>query len=226
MTKNRCLILFIKYPGKGMVKSRLARRFGDEFAAGLYENFIFDILATLDEFAGQVQIYFYPPEKETELKKLFGDKYEYRPQRGADLGERMSDAFTRSFAEGFPSVILIGSDLPDLPRKIIEEAFAALEGQNDAVIGPVADGGYYLIGLKKHTFTPDIFRRLSWSTSSVLAETTNILQACGRRLRFMDEWHDIDTGDELLQLIARSRKTDFANSRTMAFLKNSKLMPD
>jgi rSAM/selenodomain-associated transferase 1 len=226
MIKDRCLIIFIKYPEKGMVKSRLAERFGDEFAAGLYENFIFDLLAILDDMACRMQLYFYPPEKEAEIRELFGDKYEYLPQHGADLGERMSDAFTRSFAEGFSSVILIGSDLPDLPRRIIEEAFAALESQNDAVIGPAADGGYYLIGLKKHTFTPDIFPRLSWGTSSVLAETTNILQASGRRLRLMDEWHDIDTGDDLLHLIARSQKTDFANSRTMAFLKNSKLMLD
>jgi rSAM/selenodomain-associated transferase 1 len=226
MIKDRCLIIFIKYPEKGMVKSRLAERFGDEFAAGLYENFIFDLLAILDDMACRMQLYFYPPEKEAEIRELFGDKYEYLPQHGADLGERMSDAFTRSFAEGFSSVILIGSDLPDLPRRIIEEAFAALESQNDAVIGPAADGGYYLIGLKKQAFTPDIFRGLSWSTSSVLAQTTNILQASGHRLCFVDEWFDVDTGADLMSLIARSQKTDFAHSRTMAFLKKRGLLPD
>ena len=209
-----------------MVKSRLAERFGDEFAAGLYENFIFDLLAILDDMACRVQLYFDPPEKETEIRELFGDKYEYLPQHGADLGERMSDAFTRSFAEGFSSVILIGSDLPDLPRRIIEEAFAALEDQNDAVIGPAADGGYYLIGLKKQAFTPDIFRGLDWSTSSVLAQTTNILQASGHRLCFVDEWFDVDTGADLMRLIARSQKTDFVHSRTMAFLKKRGLLPD
>jgi rSAM/selenodomain-associated transferase 1 len=226
MIKDRCLIIFIKYPEKGMVKSRLAERFGDEFAAGLYENFIFDLLAILDDMACRMQLYFYPPEKEAEIRELFGDKYEYLPQHGADLGERMSDAFTRSFAEGFSSVILIGSDLPDLPRRIIEEAFAALESQNDAVIGPAADGGYYLIGLKKQAFTPDIFRGLSWSTSSVLAQTTNILQASGHRLCFVDEWFDVDTGADLMSLIARSQKTDFAHSRTMAFLKKRGLLLD
>jgi glycosyltransferase A (GT-A) superfamily protein (DUF2064 family) len=123
-------------------------------------------------------------------------------------------------------VILIGSDLPDLPRKIIEDAFAALEGKNDAVIGPAADGGYYLIGLKKKAFSADIFRGLDWSTSSVFAQTTNILQAGGRRLCFMEKWFDVDTGADLKHLIARNQKTDFAHSRTMAFLKKRGLMPD
>jgi uncharacterized protein len=226
MIKDSCLIIFIKYPEKGMVKSRLARRFGEEFAAGLYENFIFDLLGTLGDVACRVQLYFDPPEKEAEIRELLGDQVEYRTQRGADLGERMSAAFSRSFEEGFTSVILIGSDLPDLPRRIIEDAFAALEDQYDAVIGPAADGGYYLIGLKKQTFTPDIFRGLDWSTSSVFAQTTTILQAGGRRLCFMEKWFDVDTGADLLSLIARSQKTDFARSRTMAFLKKRGLMPD
>ena len=225
MIKNRCLIIFIKYPEKGTVKSRLARHFGEEFAAGLYENFIFDLLTTLQTIDCQLYLYFYPPEKEAELKSLFGDNYIFRAQQGADLGDRMSDAFTRSFAEGIASVVLIGSDLPDLPRRIIEDAFTALEDR-DAVIGPAVDGGYYLIGLKKNTFTPDIFRGLDWSTSSVLARTKNKFEACDGRLKFLEEWHDIDTGADLLSLIARSQKSDFVHSRTMAFLKKRGLMPD
>jgi uncharacterized protein len=226
MIKDRCLLIFTKYPEKGMVKSRLARRFGDDFAAALYKNFILDLLVALEDIACRVRLYFYPPEKETEIRELLGDNYVYRPQCGADLGERMSNAFTRSFAEGFTSTVLIGSDLPDLPRRIIEDAFAALEDQADAVIGPAADGGYYLIGLKEHTFTPEIFRSLGWSTSSVLAQTTNILQAGGHGLCFLEEWSDVDTDDDLLNLIVRNRTTAFAHSRTMAFLKQNKLASD
>ena len=113
-------------------------------------------------------IFLSPQEKETEIKKLFGNDHEYRPQRGTDLGARMKNAFTDCFSEGFKSVVLIGSDFPDLPLKIIEDAFAALDSSSDAVIGPAADGGYYLIGFRYDTFLPAIFEGLIWSTPLVL----------------------------------------------------------
>ena len=87
---------------------------------------------------------------------MLGDEFSYIPQTGDDLGERMKLAFLRCFSEGARSVVLIGSDIPDLPARIVDEAFRALD-ENDAVIGPAADGGYYLIGFKRDTFNGNVF---------------------------------------------------------------------
>lgn len=157
MIKDRCLILFVKYPEKGKVKSRLAQSWTDDLAAGLYENFVNDMIVTLEKGSFSLRIYFHPPEKEEEVKKLWGEKYQYAAQRGADLGERMKNAFLQEFAAGFQMVVLIGSDCPDLPVDIIAESFRVLENKTGSVIGPAADGGYYLIGFRKDTFCPEIF---------------------------------------------------------------------
>ena len=116
--QNRCLIVFVKYPLAGHVKSRLANDFDNDFAASLYKAFVLDILDSVAGGDWQLRVYFYPPEKETEIKKMFGHDHEYRPQRGADLGARMKNAFADCFSEGFKSVVLIGSDFPDLPSEI------------------------------------------------------------------------------------------------------------
>jgi hypothetical protein len=201
-----------------MIKSRLARYYEDSFVAGLYENFVFDILKTMEKGDYPLQIHFYPPEKENEIKKLFGNDHEYRPQRGADLGTRMKNAFADCFSEGFKSVVLIGSDFPDLPLKIIDDAFAVLDSPSDAVIGPAADGGYYLIGLKTEMLLPDIFSGLPWGTASVFSETVKILQACGKQTDILSLWHDVDTRDDLINLVERNKSTTFAHSKTMKYL--------
>jgi uncharacterized protein len=204
--QNRCLIIFVKYPQPEKV----------------YKAFALDILECAMKGDWQLQVYFDPPEKETAIKKLFGNDHEYRPQKGSDLGERMKNAFADCFSEGFKSVVLIGSDFPDLPLRIIEDAFALLDSPSDAVIGPAADGGYYLIGLKTETFLLDIFFGLPWSTASVFSETVKILQACGYRTEFLQEWHDVDTRDDLINLVKRNKSTTFAHSRTMKYLMASR----
>jgi uncharacterized protein len=222
---SRCLIVFVKYPQPGQVKSRLARDFDDDFAAGLYKAFVLDILDCAAGGNWQLRIYFYPPEKETAIKMLFGNDYSYRPQRGANLGARMKNSFVDCFAAGFNSVVLIGSDFPDLPLKIIDDAFATLDGSIDAVIGPAADGGYYLIGFTKDKFLPDVFEGFIWSTPYVMEETLRILKTKNRTPHLIGEWHDIDTCNDLKGLIERNKNTEFADSHTMNFLRTSKYFP-
>ena len=222
MMLNRCLIAFVKYPQPGQVKSRLANDFDSDFATFLYKAFVLDILECAMKGNWQLRIFFYPPEKETEIKETFGNDHEYRPQRGADLGTRMKSAFIDCFSEGFKSVVLIGSDFPDLPLKIIEDAFALLDSPSDAVIGPTVDGGYYLIGFRYDTFLPAIFDGLIWSTASVFLETLKILHAYGRQTEIIQEWRDVDTRDDLINLMERNKSTAFAHSRTMKYLAASR----
>ena len=209
-----------------MIKSRLAEYYGDDFVVGLYKNFVFDILETVKGGNYRLQIYFHPPEKEAKIKKLLAADYQYRSQRGADLGERMKNAFADCFAEGFDSAVLIGSDFPDLPRKIIDDAFGALEGAGDAVIGPAADGGYYLIGLKNEKMLPDIFSGLNWSAASVFSDTVKILEARGKSTGILPLWRDVDTRDDLINFVERNKSAPFARSRTMKYLAASRIFCD
>jgi rSAM/selenodomain-associated transferase 1 len=221
MTKDRCLIMFVKYPEKGKVKSRLAQHWTDDLAAGLYENFVLDIISTLEKSSFNFRIYFYPPEKEKEIKKLWGEKYQYAAQRGADLGERMKNAFLQEFAAGFAKVVLIGSDCPDLPADIIAESFRALENKKGSVIGPAADGGYYLVGFHKDAFCPEIFAGPEWGSASVLEKTMNILRSREHQPAILPLWRDIDRREDLADLIKRTMKTPFADSKTMRFLRDN-----
>jgi uncharacterized protein len=223
MPHNRCLILFVKYPQKGKVKTRLAYDLGEKFVTDLYMNFLLDTLQTVEHGNYNLRIFFHPPEKEKEIEKLCGNNHRYYPQIGRDLGEKMKNSFITCFAEGFDSAIIIGTDCPDLPQSIIDDAFAALDDHNDVVIGPAIDGGYYLIGLKKNIFSPEIFSGLAWGTPAVLKQTMDILQASALRTKIIQKWRDIDTREDLLKLIDKNKKTKFVNSQTMAFLKKNKI---
>jgi len=139
------------------------------------------------------------------------------PQIGDDLGARMENAFIRIFSEGFSSAVLIGSDLPDLPAAIIREAFDALT-KSDAVIGPAADGGYYLIGFNKAVFSPRILRGIQWSTDRVFEETMKRCREGSLRTYVLPEWSDVDTIDDLRALLVRNRDAGVKRSKTLSYL--------
>jgi glycosyltransferase A (GT-A) superfamily protein (DUF2064 family) len=128
------ILLFVKYPEPGKVKTRLEPFLGSDCAARLYECFVLDLLETLKGTGFALRIVYDPPEKREEIALLFGEHYDYRPQEGADLGERMKNAFLSCFAEGVTAAVLLGSDLPDLSAIVLEEAFSALE-DSDGVLG-------------------------------------------------------------------------------------------
>jgi len=214
--KRRCLILFVKSPESGNVKSRLSRSIGKMGAAQLYRCFVLDLLDALDKGAWGLHIFFHPPDAGLTVKKWLGEDRSYAAQEGEDLGERMKRAFEESFAGGSDAAILIGSDLPDLPREIIETGFVSLL-HHDVVMGPALDGGYYLIGFKRESFAPDVFDGISWGSGTVFRETCQILSRKGRRFSVLPPWQDIDTYEDLQALIARHGQTPFAGSRTIRY---------
>jgi len=217
MKRKGCVVIFARYPGTGQVKSRLAAVYDPAFITDLYTNFVKDLLETLTRRHLPFFIAFHPPGKEEEMKRLFGNKISYIPQEGSDLGERMKNVFLRCFSEGFESVVIIGSDIPDLPGEIPEEALNALE-KHDISIGPAGDGGYYLIGFTKETFTPAVFESIAWGTGTVFDESLKILNKEKREVSLLREWNDIDTPEDLQDLIERNRKSRFSQSRTMLYL--------
>jgi rSAM/selenodomain-associated transferase 1 len=217
---DRCLMVFVRHPEPGKVKTRLAKTYGDHFAAELYGYFVDDLLEALERGSYRLEITFTPAEKELEIRRRFGGRFSYIPQEGEGLGERMEKAFLSCFAKGFATTLLIGSDFPDLTAEVIEQAFHALENRHDAVVGPAFDGGYYLIGFRSATFDPGVFKEMPWGKSTVCNKTVNRLHARGYRIHLMQAWHDIDTGEDLAALRARHNNTPFSRSWTMAFLRN------
>ena len=193
---DRCLLFFIKYPEKGRVKTRLASAIGDRMAVKLYKRFLLEMLFTLNQGTFLFYLCYSPESPLSSLKDGLGDHYLYMPQSGENLGERMKNGFAEAISMNFKRVVLIGSDIPDLPLGFIEEAFTSLV-EKDAVIGPSLDGGYYLIGFKDQTFSPRVFEGIHWSTGSVFEKTLRILKQEGLTVHTLQPLRDIDTVEDL-----------------------------
>jgi glycosyltransferase A (GT-A) superfamily protein (DUF2064 family) len=126
------------------------------------------------------------------------------------------------FAQGFDPVIVIGSDIPDLPAVFIQESIAALETY-DSVIGPAFDGGYYLIGFKRESFLPEAFQGIEWGMDSVLTRTLAVLRDKQRTAYLLPPLPDIDTLEDLKALIVKQKNISQC-PRTMSYLKNSQIL--
>jgi rSAM/selenodomain-associated transferase 1 len=208
--------MFVKCPEKGGVKSRLSPALDDDFILSLYESFVGDLLVTLERSGHPYRIAFTPADREEEIIRRFG-RCDSIPQIGLDLGARMDGVFRRCFADGFTAVVVIGSDIPDLPPEIFADAFAALD-THGAVIGPAVDGGYYLIGFRKEAFVPGLFNGISWSTDAVFPETIARLGRAGIGVHRLSSWRDMDTPEDLKDLVRRNRNAPFACPQTMRCL--------
>jgi len=214
-----CILVFVKFPEAGKVKTRLSKEINEDKAAQLYELFVNDTFVLLDKFNANVRVCFSPKEKEEEITKWLGSQH-LEAQEGDSLGERLDNAFVKAFNDGDERVLVIGSDSPDLPKEILETAFKALE-HDDMVIGPAEDGGYYLLGFNKDAYTKKAFENISWSTNTVFKETMDKLDTS--KVYILPEWRDVDTLEDLKALQERNKKTEFARSLTMKYLKNQKL---
>jgi len=218
MPEASSVILFVRAPERGKVKSRLAAAIGERMALEIYKGFVLDIMETLKRGHYPFRIFFSPRNAEDRVTNWLGRDCMYSPQRGSDIGKKMENAFVQSFSEGSERVVLIGSDIPDLPNSIIHRAFSSLD-KSDAVLGPASDGGYYLIGFKKTSFFPDVFHGIPWSTPSVYRETTEVFRRSNYRVHILRQWNDVDTLDDLRALFSRNKDTDFRASRSMSLCK-------
>lgn len=118
-------------------------------------------------------------------------------QQGADLGERMTEAMCEAFAAGKDRVIVIGTDCIELETYMIKEAFAVLES-NDVVLGPAADGGYYLLGMRK--FFPTLLEDKDWSSSDLLMDTILDLKKMNARYYLLKTLNSLNTPEDLDKL--------------------------
>lgn len=212
-----CVLVFVRAPRLGQVKTRLARTLGEPAALALYRGFVADLLETLRQCGRPLIACCTPAAACDAVAAWMAPLSAVYPQTGADLGERMAGAFGRAFGDGFRRVLLVGSDLPDLPAAVFETAFAAL-ADRPAVIGPTLDGGYYLIGFRRENFLPAVFESVRWGTARVLAETLAAFRRHGLGVHQLSVWRDIDDLEDLLAFARRPQATAAPARRTRALL--------
>lgn len=200
-TKN-ALIIFIRNPILGKVKTRLAKSVGDETALNIY-RFLLDKTKEVTQHLPCDKIVFYSEEI---INKDIWDTpiYQKKLQDGADLGAKMNHAFKSCFKNNYKNVVLIGSDVFDLKESHLEEAFEQLEKKN-VVMGPALDGGYYLLGLKKEH--PEIFINKNWGTSTVRKNTMKHLEK--ENVHLLPMLNDIDVIEDLKHHPALSKFLPF-----------------
>jgi rSAM/selenodomain-associated transferase 1 len=190
---GRVLGLFAKWPRPGRVKTRLAAATSPDWAAAVAAAFLADLLDRLADVPARRVLAYAPPEDGREFARLTAGRYDLLPQADGDLGRRLASFFAGQLAGGARSVVVLGTDSPTLPPAYVERAFAELE-RADVVLGPAADGGYYLIGCAGRV--PPVFDGIAWGSARVLGQTAARLSDPGWRLALLPPWYDVDTLDD------------------------------
>jgi len=183
-----------------MVKTRLAKDIGIDSALDVYMELVRHTSEVADKIKTDKSIYY---SEYVEMEDVWDtEKYAHKVQKGNNLGERMINAFDEAF-DTYNKVMIIGSDCYDLSPKIIENAFTFLD-ENDVVVGPAIDGGYYLLGMKEHL--PQLFQGKEYSNENVLKELLVEIDELKLSVHQLPELSDIDTLQDL-----KNSGVDFEN---------------
>lgn len=189
------LLIFTRNPVLGQCKTRLAATVGDNVALNIYKFLLQHTIAITNKLPVLKQVYYSNEIWEDDIwdSRIF----EKHLQSGSDLGERMAYAFKKGFENGFENIIIIGSDMYDLDMTDLEVAFNALQ-QNDFVIGPAEDGGYYLLGMK--SFNESVFKNKTWGSDKVFQSTMDDLK--NEKVYLLKSKNDIDIYEDVKHIEA------------------------
>lgn len=182
------LVVFAKAPRMGAVKSRLARDVGQVAATAFCRRTTERLLRRLGKDPRWRCLLAVTPDRDAQ-GRFWPRRFGRLKQGAGDLGAKMERPLRR-LPPG--PVVIVGTDIPDLDRRHVAAAFRAL-GRQDAVFGPAADGGYWLVGLKRRPAVPPLFRRVRWSSEHALADTLAGLPE-GFRIAFLETLVDVDDG--------------------------------
>ena len=186
---GNALIIFVRYPETGKVKTRLAEETDIHFACNFYKLCAENTFSEISLLANSHKYIFYTDEKDkAKIAEWTKNKFFYVLQEGNDLGERMYNAF-EYVLKHYDKAIIVGTDIPDLSKEIIDSAEEILE-QNDIVIGPSKDGGYYLLGIKRNY--KELFENILWSSESVFDSTIKKAKILNLRIGRLQSLQDID----------------------------------
>ena len=192
------ILIFLKAPRSGHVKTRLAKSIGLEAALRVYRSLV---ERQLREFCSgdRLEIHYSPVDALEEMSNWLGDEYAFYPQCEGGLGIRLENAVANAFTRAAESVICIGGDCPQLNRIHLEQTAAALHGNYDSVFGPSEDGGYYLIGLNAPC--AELFRDIPWSTGDTLKTSLKKSSLLNLRVKLLETLYDVDETAELSRAI-------------------------
>jgi rSAM/selenodomain-associated transferase 1 len=186
-----------------MVKTRLAQAIGVSAALAAYKLLVECVVNSIAQFQ-DIELRYTPDNDSSEIQRWLQPGWQSHPQGAGDLGIRLHRAFEEAFASGAERVAIIGSDCPYLGVDDIATAWARL-ADHDVVLGPAADGGYWLVALRQAH--PQLFQDISWSTSKVLAETRFKATQSGLRVCLLRELIDVDTEKDWLEFVRSLRKS-------------------
>lgn len=221
---DTALVIVARYPQIGTTKTRLARALGNEETVRLYRAFLTDLAR---RFAGQPAYdlhWAYTPAGVdyaafmAELAPSLVRHMRFFPQEGDGLGERLHNAFRRTYALGYERTVLIGSDSPQIGAHTIIEASRALD-RADVVLGPAEDGGYYMIAMRRPR---DVFQSIPMSTGAVLRKTVELAQRQGLEVNLQETLFDIDELSDLACLAQLLRADASLAPATAALLAKMK----
>lgn len=186
------LIIMIKNPVRGKVKTRLAADIGDDAALSVYQKLLTHTRAVTHPVQADLFVFY---SDVVERNDLFENtRYKKYTQCSGDLGVRMDYAFSIPFKNEYKKVVMIGSDCFALTTAHIEQAFAALN-EHDFVLGPAQDGGYYLIGMKK--WNRWVLQNKTWSQHVLFDETITDIRNRNGSVHLLETLTDIDTINDL-----------------------------
>jgi uncharacterized protein len=192
MSNQTLLMLFVRNPELGKVKTRLAASVGPEEALTIYMHLLQHTRQITENLPIDKLVYY---SNEVDQHDLWpNDKYNKKLQPSGDLGKKMEMAFKKAFEDGYTSVVIIGSDCHQLTPTIIEKAFNELT-THDVVIGPALDGGYYLLGMN-HLHS-ELFQNKRWSTEHVFPDTIVDIEKLHLSHKVLPELSDVDYIEDL-----------------------------
>ncbi len=206
-----------KVPIAGTVKTRLQPFLSAEQSATLAECFLRDAVSKAKSLSNELIIAYTPVEKRDVLLTTLPNEQIFIEQKGANLGGKMFHAFKFAFSQNSDTVVMIGTDSPTFPAQFITQAFEMLS-ETDAVLGKTADGGFYLIGLRK--LKKEIFETIEWSSPKTFEQTARNIENLNLKLSFLPNWYDVDTPDDLKRLIKDLSKNPSIAPKTFEFLES------
>jgi hypothetical protein len=198
------LMIFVKAPRPGQVKTRLAQALGAEAASAVYRHLVERLLERLNGL-WPVELCFTPEDARSEIEPWLRTGWTARAQSPGDLGRRLSVAFEAAFDQGVTRAVVIGSDCVEVEPHDIHLAWAELDA-HDLVVGPAQDGGYWLIALRHPQ--PLLFEGIPWSTSRVLATTLARARSLRLPVKLLRTLGDIDTLEDWQRYVSRTGQFD------------------
>jgi len=214
-SSSQLLLVFLKEPTPGKVKTRIAQETGEHTACLYYQAMVQVLLEQLEGLHDTDIRFYYAPDEANEavpfwiLPQLRGDvkkagaSYHFTPNKAAPdltiqfhpqgeglLGDRLQRAFNQGFLDRYKKIAVIGSDCPDCGSRWIQAGLTKLKGDKDCVIGPSQDGGYYLLALQEEHSS--LFQNIDWSSEQVLEQTIAAAKQSSLSTHLLPALRDID----------------------------------